>query len=389
MILRQRQQAAEFLKKAAAYLTGLGDSPLTHSDAQVDDFYRVWRNLPDRPKDAAPYAGIFPVAENSPEDSWVVMRPTNRTDSRGLIEFSLAFRRGESVTVNSGAPGRQELIDPRSDRAGSNRPIPEGVYKIGPVEKAKYGSWGPGLGSIWLDLIVLPEFKSNDRGAFGAHLDSNRDNSPGSAGCVVTATERELQTFCNWVGQGAKYLVVDHGLGFLRQCGYPQVLAKNVSGPTISRRMSARGLAFIKSWEELRLKRYLDENGLWTIGWGHLIQPGETLTEITEPQAEAIFTKDVRHFETGVTALVKVPVNQNQFDALVSFAFNAGNGSLSTSTLLRLLNTGNFAGAAAEFENWNKVEGKVPGTLVVSQGLVRRRAAERLMFVTGEYRNNA
>jgi lysozyme len=82
----------------------------------------------------------------------------------------------------------------------------------------------------------------------------------------------------------------------------------------------------------------------------------------------------VRKFEAGVKRLVKVPLAQGQFDALVSFSFNVGLGALGSSTLLRKLNAGDYRGAAAEFPRWNKAGGKV------YEGLTRRRAAERSLF---------
>lgn len=95
---------------------------------------------------------------------------------------------------------------------------------------------------------------------------------------------------------------------------------------------------------------------------------------ITQQQADDYLRRDVRQFERAVARQVRVPLTQGQFDALVSFAFNLGEGALAQSTLLRLLNAGDYAGAAAQFDRWNKAGGRV------LPGLVRRRAAERALF---------
>jgi lysozyme len=139
-------------------------------------------------------------------------------------------------------------------------------------------------------------------------------------------------------------------------------------------KISKKGLDLIKEYEGLELKAYKDSVGVLTIGYGSTgshVKPGMT---ITAQEAEALLLKDVERFEEGVSAAVKVPLNQNQFDALVSFSFNLGLGSLQKSTLLRKLNAGDYAGAQAEFKRWNKAGG------IVLRGLVRRRASEALLF---------
>ncbi len=96
---------------------------------------------------------------------------------------------------------------------------------------------------------------------------------------------------------------------------------------------------------------------------------------ITEAQAEQMLTEDLVRFERIVERLVRVRVNQGQFDALVSFTYNVGEGNFTNSTLLRKLNAGDTAGAAEQFARWVHASGKV------LPGLVKRRAAERAMFL--------
>jgi lysozyme len=137
---------------------------------------------------------------------------------------------------------------------------------------------------------------------------------------------------------------------------------------------SPAGLALTKEFEGLRLTAYQDCAGVWTIGYGHTgadAQPGQT---ISERQADALLCEDLAAAVACVNALVMAAIQQHHFDALVDFCFNAGRGSFARSTLLRDLNRGDFASAAAQFSLWIDAGGKPVA------GLVRRRAAEAAMF---------
>jgi len=138
---------------------------------------------------------------------------------------------------------------------------------------------------------------------------------------------------------------------------------------------SATGLALTEQFEGLRLTAYQDSVGVWTIGYGHTgadVHPGLT---ITQQQAGNLLLKDVASAVASVNKLVTVALTQNQFDALVDFVFNAGAGNFSKSTLLRELNAGNVAAAAAQFPLWVHAGG------VVLPGLVQRRKAEQALFL--------
>jgi len=143
-------------------------------------------------------------------------------------------------------------------------------------------------------------------------------------------------------------------------------------------RTSAAGQALIARFEGLRLDAYRDAVGVWTIGYGHTAAAGAPRPaagmRITAAEADAILARDLARFEAAVDRLVTVALGQTEFDALVSFAFNLGEGNLAASTLLRRLNAGDRAGAAAEFARWNKAGGKVLA------GLTRRRAEEAALF---------
>ncbi|HAT2187626.1 TPA: lysozyme [Citrobacter freundii] len=143
---------------------------------------------------------------------------------------------------------------------------------------------------------------------------------------------------------------------------------------------SEKGIALIKEFEGCKLTAYQDSVGVWTIGYGWTqpvdgksIRAGMTIKQET---AERLLKTGLVSYESDVSRLVKVGLTQGQFDALVSFTYNLGARSLSTSTLLRKLNAGDYAGAADEFLRWNKAGGKV------MNGLTRRREAERALFLS-------
>lgn len=139
-------------------------------------------------------------------------------------------------------------------------------------------------------------------------------------------------------------------------------------------KISKKGLELIKAFEGLELKAYKDSVGILTIGYGSTGSHVKSGMTITKEQAEELLKQDVSRFEKGVNDLVKVPLTQNQFDALVSFSFNLGLGNLKSSTLLRKLNASDYSGAANEFLRWNRAGG------VVLKGLTRRRQTEKDIF---------
>lgn len=136
---------------------------------------------------------------------------------------------------------------------------------------------------------------------------------------------------------------------------------------------SDRGIQAIEEYEGIRLKAYLDSVNVPTIGVGHTlgVHMGDV---ITQEQAEEFLRADLEDAEYAVNKYVLMPINQNQFDALVSFVFNLGSGAFKGSTLLKRLNAGLYQEAANEFLKWNQAGGKVLA------GLAARRAAERAMF---------
>lgn len=146
----------------------------------------------------------------------------------------------------------------------------------------------------------------------------------------------------------------------------------------MSKKTGDSGKKLIKEFEGFRATAYLCPAGVWTVGYGTTRIGGKPVkdgTKITTEEAETFLEQDLKRFEDGVNRLVQVEITQNQFDALVSFVYNLGIGSLQKSTLLKKLNAGLFAEAAEQFLKWDKSDGKsLPG-------LARRRKAERDLFL--------
>lgn len=144
--------------------------------------------------------------------------------------------------------------------------------------------------------------------------------------------------------------------------------------------ISEQGLDLIKSFEGCRLRAYQDSVGVWTIGYGWTQAVDGTLIHdgmrIDQQTADRLLQVGIKHYEQCVEQLLEGSVSQAQFDALVSFAYNLGCGSLAGSTLLKKLLEGDSIGAAEEFVRWNKAGG------VPLNGLTERRLAEKRLFLS-------
>ena len=146
-------------------------------------------------------------------------------------------------------------------------------------------------------------------------------------------------------------------------------------------KISNSGLDLIKQFEGLSLKPYLDAVNIPTIGFGSTYyEDGTKVTLKDKPITEERATELLefianKTFSENINKVVKVPLNQNQFDALVSFAYNIGNKNFNWSTLLKKLNLSDYQGASLEFGRWNQTNGKI------LNGLVLRRQKERELFL--------
>jgi lysozyme len=142
--------------------------------------------------------------------------------------------------------------------------------------------------------------------------------------------------------------------------------------------ISQEGLSLFKKFEGCELKAYHCAAGVPTIGYGST--HGVTMDmEITQEEADKLLMEDVAKFEGSVTRAVKVPLSQNQYDAIVSWTFNLGPSNLSSSTMLRVLNEGEYDEVPSQIRRWNKAGGRV------LEGLIRRRDAEALLFEGKEW----
>jgi lysozyme len=141
--------------------------------------------------------------------------------------------------------------------------------------------------------------------------------------------------------------------------------------------ISENGINLIKKWEGFKSKAYQDSVGIWTVGYGSTGANIGPNSKITESEAIDMLKIHIQGVETAIRSRVKVTITQNQFDALCSFLYNIGTGKFNENscTLLRLLNQGNYRGAAEEFPKWNRAGGKI------LQGLTNRRLDERELFL--------
>lgn len=150
-------------------------------------------------------------------------------------------------------------------------------------------------------------------------------------------------------------------------------------------RTGKAGIDLIIQFEGLKLRPYKCPAGLWTVGYGTLIGDGKTLPpewnrQFTEPECRRLLERDLASKERGVERLITYPIRQNEFDALVSFAYNLGLGCLQRSTLRQKLNRGDKEEAVKSLLKYNKA--RVNGVLKVVRGLDRRRKAEALLFMS-------
>ena len=145
-----------------------------------------------------------------------------------------------------------------------------------------------------------------------------------------------------------------------------------------SMEISQEGLSLIKKFEGCKLQSYKCAAGVWTIGYGSTNGIEEGM-EISQESADMLLLEDVEVFEKAVNELVEVPLEQNQFDSLISWTFNLGPTNLKNSTLLKVLNNKNYDEVPTQIKRWNKAGGKV------LQGLIRRREAEALLFEGKEW----
>ena len=141
----------------------------------------------------------------------------------------------------------------------------------------------------------------------------------------------------------------------------------------VKMKISSNGIDLIKHYEGCETEAYLCPANVWTIGYGHIkgVKEGDV---ITEQQAHDMLVEELEEYEGYVNTKVTVDLNQDQFDALVSWVYNLGSGNFTSSTLLKVLNSGDYAGVPEQILRWNKANGQV------LEGLSRRRESEAELF---------
>jgi GH24 family phage-related lysozyme (muramidase) len=145
-------------------------------------------------------------------------------------------------------------------------------------------------------------------------------------------------------------------------------------------KISQNGIDLIKCFEGCRFNPYRDAGGLWTVGYGHLIGDGKSLPSgynriFTQKEIDDFLVNDLMHVESGISVLIRVSITQNQFDALCSFCYNLGMGTLQKSTLLKDINSSLWGAAANDILKFHFASG------VSLPGLVKRRQAEHDLFI--------
>ena len=223
-------------------------------------------------------------------------------------------------------------------------------------------------------LDMDPE--SVQKGQFGINIHRTAAYAPSigknSAGCQVIADPRNFATLMDICLEAKE----EWGPIF----SYT-LLTEDQLGKIECRMINETGMELVKGFEGCKLQSYRCPAGVWTIGYGHTKEIKANQT-ITQEQAEELLRKDLEECSGFVDQLVKVPLTDNQFSALVSFVFNVGRGNLLSSTLLSKLNAGDYDSAPKELARWNKATDPNNGTKKILPGLVRRRAAEAELWLT-------
>jgi lysozyme len=229
------------------------------------------------------------------------------------------------------------------------------------------------------EVLEGEEQMSDSSLAYGTTLRANTDVHIRAGPCTWYDSYGLLYTgqtvsFTGGVKWGCGYQWYSTNRGWIAADFLSVVGGGNTGGGNAANTMSAAGLNMLKSFEGFSACKYQDPAGYWTIGYGHLIKPGESFTCISEAEATQLLLNDVSSAEQCVRDYVHVSLNGNQFSALVDFAYNLGCGSLASSTLLREVNAGNFGAVCGQLERWVYAGGQV------LPGLVRRRQAECQLF---------
>ena len=219
-----------------------------------------------------------------------------------------------------------------------------------------------------------------------ANFDFVQQSAPQIQGDGSMTVSSDSLTFTQSVSSGLTTTVLPSSV--LRSLSLSRFFSDSA---TPARTLSPQGVDFIKGWEGFRPQLYNDPVGHCTVGYGTLVHRGNCdgqsseqpyVSGVSEDAATQLLSDEAARFQRVISEKVTVPLNQNQNDALVSFVYNVGDGNFQKSTLLRLLNQGNYAAVPAELKKWTKA--RQNGKLIDLPGLVKRRAAEAELFQKSE-----
>lgn len=227
-------------------------------------------------------------------------------------------------------------------------------------------------------MLVRKGDKGNNVGEIQTWLNTAQGESLRTDGNFGALTEAAVKRFQAKQGLREDGIWGDNTQKAAEKLGFA-IVERSPATPSHQMTISQRGLDFIKSFEREILKVYDDGYGFLTAGIGHLLTDNEKKhfkkgDPITKAQSEAWFAQDVATHAEPVNRLVKVPLTQGQYDALVSLVFNIGEGNFAKSSLLRALNSGDYEAAKVRFDDWIRSNGQV------SRGLIRRRNEEQVIF---------
>ena len=282
------------------------------------------------------------------------------------------------------------------------------------------GGMGPGSGNHWSDQYrsVYGNFMLGNRSSFdrmygtgawdsyytSAYTNQGSSGSGSIPGSTVITDRTNISTIIGWISSGFNVSIVSafgntnligsfgslgsYSLGADGAIRFANPTAGMVAGEGVAagggvHDVSQAGLNFIAGYEGYSATTYKDVAGLPTIGYGHLIKSGESFGTLSKNAALQLLRKDASFAVNAVNKYVKVPLSQNQFDALTSLTFNIGAGAFSNSTVLKNVNSGNILSIDQSFMMWNKA--RIDGVLTPVQGLTNRRQAEANLFLNGVY----
>jgi GH24 family phage-related lysozyme (muramidase) len=238
----------------------------------------------------------------------------------------------------------------------------------------------------FLRLLPIPGIDSIANSIDFKNFDFVKDSAPVIQGQQSITVSSDDLNFSQSLSSGLATTVLPVRL--LRSLSLtPSLAQSDPTSQTGSMTVSQQGIDFIKGWESFRAKMYNDPVGHCTIGYGTLLHHGNCdgrtsehpyVNDVSEAEATQLLAQEVSGIQQTINSSVTVPLNQNQNDSLVSFVYNIGTGGFRKSTLLKLLNQGNYSAVPTEIKKWTKA--RQNGKLIDLPGLVRRREAEAELF---------